>query len=105
MEKMARHEWPGNVRELRNVIERIVIMVQREAIDAADLPFAAADAPLWSSFRFDSFKEGSEAYEREFIRRKLAEFDGNVAQAAEAMDMDRSHLYRRMKALGVSPRG
>lgn len=105
MEKMTRHEWPGNVRELRNVIERIVIMVQRDAIDGDDLPFTAADAPLWSSFRFDSFKEGSEAYEREFIRRKLAEHNGNVAQAAEAMDMDRSHLYRRIKALGVSLRG
>ncbi len=105
MDKMTRHEWPGNVRELRNTIERIVIMVQRDPIDADDLPFAAADAPLWSSFRFDSFKEGSEAYEREFIRRKLAEHNGNVAQAAEAMDMDRSHLYRRIKALGVSLRG
>jgi two-component system nitrogen regulation response regulator NtrX len=105
MEKMHRYEWPGNVRELRNIVERMIIMVQRAVIEPDDLPFASGDAPLASSFRFDTLREANEAYEREFIQRKLAECNGNVAQAAEAMSVDRSHLYRRIKALGISIRG
>ena len=48
-----------------------------------------------------SFKEASEAHQREFIKRNLTEADGNVSRAAELMGMDRSHLYRRMRALGI----
>ena len=54
-----------------------------------------------SSFRFPSFKAATDAYHREFILHKLAEFDGNVTKAAEEMGVDRSHLYRRMKNLGI----
>ncbi len=50
-----------------------------------------------SSFRFPSFKEANDAYQREFIMHKLAESDGNVSKAADAMGVDRSHLYRRIK--------
>ena len=58
-----------------------------------------------ASFRFPSFKEATEAYHREFIQRKLEEADGNVSRAAELMGVDRSHLYRRMRALGIQNRG
>ena len=54
-----------------------------------------------ASFRFPSFKEATDAYHREFIQRKIEEADGNVARAAELMGVDRSHLYRRMRALGI----
>ncbi len=55
-----------------------------------------------SSFRFPSFKDATDAYQREFILHKLTEADGNVSRAAELMGVDRSHLYRRMKNLGIS---
>lgn len=98
------HVWLGNVRELKNTIERVVIMSEKEAISAADLP------PLYTNgggerpaagFRFPSFKDATDAYQREFILHKLAEFDGNVSKAAEDMGVDRSHLYRRMRNLGI----
>ena len=102
IEAMRNYTWPGNVRELRNTVERIVIMNEKEKIGADDLPpFNPKDAPTASSFRFPSFKEATDAYQREFIIHKLAETEGNVTKAAEEMGVDRSHLYRRMKNLGI----
>jgi two-component system nitrogen regulation response regulator NtrX len=102
MEALRSNDWFGNVRELKNTIERIVIMNSKQTISADDLPkMEAADASPASSFRFPTFKDATDAYQREFIQHKLAEFDGNVARAAEDMGVDRSHLYRRMRNLGI----
>jgi two-component system, NtrC family, nitrogen regulation response regulator NtrX len=104
IEMMQRYSWPGNVRELRNTIERVVIMHQNQRVGIKDLPVFGDAEPPASSYRFPSFKEASDAYHREFIQRKLDEAEGNVSRAAELMGIDRSHLYRRMKALGISAR-
>jgi len=104
IEALQRYPWPGNVRELRNTIERVVIMHQNHRVGVKDLPAFGEAEPPASSYRFPSFKEASDAYHREFIQRKLEEADGNVSRAAELMGIDRSHLYRRMKALGISAR-
>lgn len=97
-------EWPGNVRELRNTVERVVIMSSKSRVDADDLPPPGSSDGLSASTRqnFASYRAGREAYERNYILRKLAECEGNVTRTAEAMGIDRSHLYRRMKALGIS---
>ena len=102
MEALQNHIWLGNVRELKNTIERIVIMQSGREITAADLPKlgSTGERPA-STFRFPSFREATDAYQREFILHKLAEFDGNVSKAAEDMGVDRSHLYRRMRGLGI----
>ncbi len=102
IEALQNYSWFGNVRELRNTIERVVIMHEKQKVKAENLPeFNPKDEPPASTFRFPSFKEATDAYQREFILHKLAEFDGNVARAAESMGVDRSHLYRRMKNLGI----
>jgi len=105
LEAMMNYTWPGNVRELRNTVERVVIMNRKKTVTVTDLPsFGAAEEPAASSYRFPSFKEATDAYQREFILHKLAETDGNVTKAAELMGVDRSHLYRRMKSLGIQSR-
>jgi len=102
IEAMQNYAWLGNVRELRNTVERIVIMNEKQKIGTGELPtFNPSDEPIASSFRFPSFKEATDAYQREFIMHKLEEMNGNVSKAAEAMGVDRSHLYRRMKNLGI----
>jgi two-component system, NtrC family, nitrogen regulation response regulator NtrX len=101
---MQSYSWPGNVRELRNTVERVVIMHPGTRVSATDLPPHGKEEPPAASFRFPSFKEATEAYHREFIQRKLEEADGNVSRAAEMMGVDRSHLYRRMRALGIQNR-
>jgi two-component system nitrogen regulation response regulator NtrX len=105
IEAMQSYSWPGNVRELRNTVERIVIMHDNNhKVGVKDLPAFGSAEPPASSYRFPSFKEASDAYHREFIQRKLEEADGNVSRAAELMGIDRSHLYRRMRALGITAR-
>jgi two-component system nitrogen regulation response regulator NtrX len=101
IERMQNYSWPGNVRELRNTVERVIIMQAGNVVEAEDLPILSGEAPPASSYNFDSYREASETYEREYIQRKLAETDGNVTRAAELMGIDRSHLYRRMKALDL----
>jgi two-component system, NtrC family, nitrogen regulation response regulator NtrX len=101
IELMQHYSWPGNVRELRNTIERVVILHQNHHVAVTNLPAFGESEPPASSYRFPSFKEASDAYHREFIQRKLDEAEGNVSRAAELMGIDRSHLYRRMRALGI----
>jgi two-component system nitrogen regulation response regulator NtrX len=104
LERLSSYDWPGNVRELRNTIERIVIMAAADKINAADMPPLGTPEGITAPARynFTSYREGREAYERSYILRKLGECDGNITRTAEALGIDRSHLYRRMKALGIS---
>jgi two-component system nitrogen regulation response regulator NtrX len=96
------HSWPGNVRELKNTIERVIIMTSKQKVRSSDLPPLGAENGIpAATFRFPTFKDATDAYQREFIQHKLAEFDGSVTKAAESMGVDRSHLYRRMRHLGI----
>ncbi|MBI4877205.1 MAG: sigma-54-dependent Fis family transcriptional regulator [Acidobacteria bacterium] len=99
------YHWPGNVRELRNLIERIVIMNPQMRVDARHIPLnparRAAERP---ADRFGSLQEVREAAERDYIQRKLEETGGNVSRAADLLGLERSHLYRKMKALAIAPK-
>ncbi|MDR3702883.1 MAG: sigma-54 dependent transcriptional regulator [Candidatus Sulfopaludibacter sp.] len=102
---LADYHWPGNVRELKNLIERIVILNPQVRVDARHIPLHAArrqpDRPL---DRFGSLQEVREAAEREYILKKLEETNGNVTRTAELLGLERSNLYRKMKALGIGPK-
>ncbi|HQR38007.1 MAG TPA: sigma-54 dependent transcriptional regulator [Blastocatellia bacterium] len=104
---LAEYRWPGNVRELRNTIERVIIMHRSEMVTANDLPPLNSDTddPTSGSWlAFANLRDGKEAYEREYIVRKIDECEGNLAKASREMGIDRTHLYRRMKALGITAR-
>lgn len=109
MQRLCEQDYPGNIRELRNTIERVCIMHEAECVVPEDLPpfgaFGAGNTTTAQpSYQFPSFREASDAYQREFIRRKLTEADGNVTRAAELMGVDRSHLYRRLRQLKIKLR-
>ena len=97
------YHWPGNVRELRNLMERIVIMNPQISIDARHIPLRPGrrGAPDWRAERFGSLQEVREAAERDYILQKLEETGGNVTRTAELLGLERSHLYRKMKSLGL----
>jgi len=115
LEVLTRYRWPGNVRELKNLIERLVIMVAGDAIEARHLPpglqqdaarprttGAAAAGSRSSGGGFSSLQEARAAYERDYILRKLEENQGNMSRTAEVLGLERSHLYRKMKSLGIA---
>jgi len=104
IEGLMRYSWPGNVREMRNVIERIVIMnptVSRYGRKHLP-PLLYRDGSRRNlGGEFSSLHQAREAYERDYILRKLDENHGNISRAAEALGLERSHLYRKMKTLGM----
>ena len=106
MRTLEGYPWPGNVRELRNLMERIVIMNPQVRIEARHIPLdrsrrAVFDRPM---DRFGSLQEVREAAERDYIMKKLEDAKGNVTRTAELLGLERSHLYRKMRALGIAPK-
>src|SRR5580658_683275 len=107
---LKQYHWPGNVRELRNLVERVLILNPKTLrIERKHLPMlvyrdSARDSNKTSGRgeEFTTLLQAREAYERDYILKKLDEFHGNVSRAAEGLGLERSHLYRKMKALGVS---
>jgi len=97
------YHWPGNVRELRNLMERIVIMNPQTHIDARHVPLNPQKRSVFERPMdyYGSLQEVREAAEREYILKKLEEAKGNVSRTAELLGMERSNLYRKMKALGI----
>ena len=107
LDALRQYHWPGNVRELRNLVERVLILNPKtQRIERKHLPaLVARDSPRRPRARGEDFStllEAREAYERDFILKKLDECHGNVSRTAEALGLERSHLYRKMRALGVS---
>jgi two-component system nitrogen regulation response regulator NtrX len=103
MEVLLRYPWPGNIRELRNLIERLVIVCPQARIEPHHLPpelfRGVAESP---QHPYSTLHEARSAYEREFIFRKLQEHRWNMTQTASALGLERSHLYRKMKSLGIA---
>jgi two-component system nitrogen regulation response regulator NtrX len=116
---LGRHTWPGNVRELRNVIERMVILsdgdlelqdVPPEVLGEPDeLDVAGSLAELAEGGMALpeglSLKEFREAVERAFIRRRLQELGWNVSRTAESLGIERTHLHKKMRLLGIQRGG
>jgi two-component system nitrogen regulation response regulator NtrX len=103
IETLARYSWPGNVRELRNVIERLVIMnPTAHKIERKHLPPLIHREGGRSAAGFSTLHQARAAYERDYILKKLDENHGNVTRAAEVLGLERSHLYRKMKTLGIA---
>jgi two-component system nitrogen regulation response regulator NtrX len=106
IEALMRYSWPGNVRELRNVIERIVIMnpttSRFESKHLPPLVYRDGGSRRSAKTEFSTLHQARDAYERDYILKKLDENHGNVSRAAEVLGLERSHLYRKMKALGIS---
>ena len=107
---LAQLPWPGNVRELRNIIERLVIMTPGDTIERRHLPASLLEAlPAEAAAAEDagpgggSLVEAREAFERRYILEKYRECGGNMSRTAEALGVERSNLYRKMKAYGLLP--
>jgi len=96
MQAMLEHPWQGNVRELNHVIERSVLMAGEKCVKLQDLALrSASHTPLRME---DMSLEDVEAF---LIKKALARYAGNVSQAANALGLSRSALYRRLQRYGL----
>jgi len=97
--------WPGNVRQLRNVVEAAAILADGDEVGPQQLQAAAAPPPGrepgedW--FACSTLEEFRAASEREFLRRKLLENDGNIKRTAERIELQRSNLYKKLERYGL----
>ncbi len=119
MDVFMQYEWPGNIRELRNLIERLMIMVPGPVIEASHASVALQVRPQLSAAQsaggaqpantlltrpYDSLRDARNAFEKEFIARKLREHHWNISRTAEDLKIERSHLHRKIKLLDVEMR-
>jgi two-component system nitrogen regulation response regulator NtrX len=105
---LRRYPWPGNVRELRNLIERLLIMVSGDRIGAQHLSFLdGAGSEASDLFGTEGevlpLHEARERFERDYILRTLAAQHGNISRTADVLGVERSNLYRKMRAFGIAP--
>jgi DNA-binding NtrC family response regulator len=104
---LMQHDWPGNVRELKNLIERLVILTgDKEVIGEADVADALPGVkPAAGAYRRGTaLKDLVAAAERDLILEALAGNDHHISNTARELQLERSHLYKKMRALGINPR-
>jgi len=99
---LENYDWPGNVRELRNIVERLIIMVEADAISAADV-MSAVHIDRWQANRETSktLRDMVDDYEKKLIMTELEANGGNVSQTAKNLNIDRANLYRKLRAWGI----
>ena len=111
LDLLSQLPWPGNVRELRNIIERLVIMAPGERIELRHLPASlsrrrprsGAEVLPVAARPSGTLAVAREEFERRYILRRYHECGGNMSRTAEALGVERSNLYRKMKGYGLLP--
>ena len=110
--RLRNHPWPGNIRELRNLVQRLLVLGGEGEVSVAEVeealqqnPPATGSAGASHPPFFDlPLREAREQFEREYLVYKLKEAGGSVGRLAESVGMERTHLYRKLRALGVDPK-
>ncbi|HED12559.1 MAG TPA: sigma-54-dependent Fis family transcriptional regulator [Gammaproteobacteria bacterium] len=107
---LRQYQWPGNVRELMNVVQRLLILgdkendVSRQEIESVLGSTAAATSPTGDHYFDLPLREARDAFEREYLTQHLALVNGNISELANRSGVERTHLYRKLKTLGIPTR-
>ena len=112
LNRLRNHSWPGNTRELKNLIKRLLILGGEGEISINEVEDALKDSPEDPSITgpahpavFDlPLREAREQFEREYLVYQLQRVGGSVGKLAESVGMERTHLYRKLRALGIDPK-
>ncbi len=113
LNRMRNHDWPGNERELENLMKRLLVLgAEGEiSVDEVDelLRQAGSEAiPAGVTVRPSSFdlplREAREAFERDYLTYQLRKAGGSVGKLSSAVGMERTHLYRKLRSLGIDPK-
>ena len=111
LNRLRNHSWPGNIRELKNLIQRLLILDGEMEVDAREIDRALrgeAEAPAAGGQAVALFdlplRRARDAFEKAYLEHHLRETDGNVSELAAIAGMERTHLYRKLKQLGINPK-
>ncbi len=96
---LMEYHWPGNVRELKNTVERLMIMVRDDVIKEVDVRKVLTARTDYTSYT--TLKEAREAFEKDFILKKLEENNWNISKTAENIGIDRTNFYRKLKYYNI----
>jgi len=108
--RLRNHSWPGNVRELENLVQRLLILGSDEEIGFDEVEAALGSeahgvaAPLASSLYDLPLRDARERFEREYLQHQLHACGGSVQKLAKLAGMERTHLYRKLRSLGIDPK-
>jgi two-component system, NtrC family, nitrogen regulation response regulator NtrX len=101
IEALEKYRWPGNVRELKNLMERLMILSRADEVRPEDLPVEMRESIGEGIAPGAPLREARDDFERRYILAALKRFRGNVSRTAEALDLERSNLYRKLKTYGI----
>ncbi len=109
MNRLRNHAWSGNIRELRNVVQRLLVLGTEPEVREADVDRALgaqpANAQTLSEHQFNQpLRAARDQFERAYLEYHLKRTHGNVSELALVADMERTHLYRKLKSLGIDPK-
>ena len=110
--RLRHYDWPGNVRELRNVVQRLLILGVGQEIELAEVNVqlsagleSGENGAISGYLDFQlPLRQARERFEKAYLEHHLREAEGNITQVSKASGIERTHLYRKMKALGINPK-
>jgi len=104
--RLRRYNWPGNIRELKNLVQRLLILGTSETIELPEVEGAlgeqvgARDSGDVRNFDLP-LREARERFEKAYLEYQLKQANGSVSKIAKTVGMERTHLYRKLKSLGI----
>lgn len=101
IERFQKYDWPGNVRELRNIIERMVVLANDGTPDIDTLPEEIRDIEPHDKSE-DALRAQTKAFEKEYIIKIMKKYDGNVAKAADEMQIAKKNLYKKLNEYDIN---
>ena len=109
--RLRNYDWPGNVRELMNLIQRLLIVgsgseVSIEEVEialGASVPVAASSQAMTVNYDLP-LRQAREQFERDYLEYQLRRAGGSVGKVAKAAGLERTHLYRKLRSLGIDPK-
>ncbi|HSH40893.1 MAG TPA: sigma-54 dependent transcriptional regulator [Arenicellales bacterium] len=107
---LRNYDWPGNVRELKNLVQRLLILDRGEEISAEEARIAIGGSMIDRELNYSDsvfalpLKEARDQFERAYLNHHLVRVHGNVSELAQVIGMERTHLYRKLKNLGIDPK-
>ncbi|MCB1749336.1 MAG: sigma-54-dependent Fis family transcriptional regulator [Gammaproteobacteria bacterium] len=107
--RLKDHDWPGNIRELKNFVQRLLILGTQDTVEVSEVNMMLGLRPESSAHpEFPGFdlplREAREQFEKAYLEHQLKAFNGSVSRVSERVGIERTHLYRKLRSLGIDPK-